>query len=313
MVTSTTYFWQIVAHNAAGATQGPQWSFTTMSAPPPPGVPASPSPAMNATSVSPSVTVTWTAAGATSYDVQFGMSNPPPVVATGISSASATPPTLADGTTYFWQVVSHNGAGATTGAVWSFTTGSNGNIVIYASDIPASAAHGDWSMASDATSPNGTKWVTPASGASNASAPLGSPNGLRGCDLHGQRGHSLYAMASPRSIQQFQMERLGLGSVFGCASQRHGPSTRSPRSSALLVNMATDSTAASDVNWGWINGCYWLSQPATVTFATSGVHTIRIQVREAGVMFDQIVLSPSTYLTAAPGGRTNDATIVPKS
>jgi hypothetical protein len=66
------------------------------------------------------------------------------------------------------------------------------------------------------------------------------------------------------------------------------------------------------VNWGWINGCYWLSQPATVTFATSGTHTLRIQVREAGVMFDQIVLSPSAYLTSAPGARTNDATIVSK-
>ena len=78
------------------------------------------------------------------------------------------------------------------------------------------------------------------------------------------------------------------------------------------MNLATDSTASSDVNWGWINGCYWVTQPATVTFATSGTHTLRIQVREAGVMVDQIVFSPSTYLTAAPGARTNDTTIVPK-
>jgi len=39
---------------------------------------------------------------------------------------------------------------------------------------------------------------------------------------------------------------------------------------------------------------------------------MRIQVREDGVQLDQIVLSPNTYLSAAPGGKTNDGTIVPK-
>src|ERR1700730_14790741 len=82
--------------------------------------------------------------------------------------------------------------------------------------------------------------------------------------------------------------------------------------SALLVKLATDSTASSDKNWGWVNSAYWLTQPATLTFATSGTHTMRIQVRGAGVMFDQIVLSPSTFLNVAPGVRTNDTTIVPK-
>jgi hypothetical protein len=88
------------------------------------------------------------------------------------------------------------------------------------------------------------------------------------------------------------------------------------------VKLATDSTAASEVNWGWVNGAYWLTQPATVTFATSGTHTLRIQVREEGIELDQIVLSPTTYFnasascpntcTAAPGPVTNDSTIVPK-
>jgi hypothetical protein len=39
---------------------------------------------------------------------------------------------------------------------------------------------------------------------------------------------------------------------------------------------------------------------------------MRIQVREDGVQIDQIVLSPETYFTAAPGGPSNDATIVQK-
>ena len=43
-----------------------------------------------------------------------------------------------------------------------------------------------------------------------------------------------------------------------------------------------------------------------VQFASSGTHTLRIQTREDGVQFDQVVLSPATYLIARPGQVTND-------
>jgi len=49
-----------------------------------------------------------------------------------------------------------------------------------------------------------------------------------------------------------------------------------------------------------------------IRFAQTGQQRLRIQTREDGVMLDQVVLSPSTYLTAAPGGFTNDMTIVAK-
>src|SRR6185436_4369311 len=82
--------------------------------------------------------------------------------------------------------------------------------------------------------------------------------------------------------------------------------------SALLVNLATDQTAASVSGWGWANGAYWLAPPTTVTFAGSGSHTLRIQVREDGAQLDQIVLSPARYRDASPGFVSNDSTIVPK-
>jgi hypothetical protein len=80
----------------------------------------------------------------------------------------------------------------------------------------------------------------------------------------------------------------------------------------LLVNLATDASGSSLNGWGWWNGAYWLSQATTLTFASSGTHTMRIQIREDGVLLDQIVLSPTTYLSAAPGPRANDSTVVPK-
>ena len=63
--------------------------------------------------------------------------------------------------------------------------------------------------------------------------------------------------------------------------------------------------------WGWQDNGY-NGFGANVVFPQSGVHTIRIQTREDGLSIDQIVLSPSTYLTVAPGGLKNDTTILPR-
>ena len=49
---------------------------------------------------------------------------------------------------------------------------SGANTVVYASDIGSSAMHGTWSKATDATSPNQTKLVTPDNGWPTIDAPL---------------------------------------------------------------------------------------------------------------------------------------------
>ena len=38
-----------------------------------------------------------------------------------------------------------------------------------------------------------------------------------------------------------------------------------------------------------------------IYFATTGIHRLRLQAREDGIIVDQIVLSPTTYFVAAPG------------
>jgi hypothetical protein len=311
---STTYFWQIIARNSSGSTSGAIWSFTTAAPPPPPAAPGSPSPAAGATGVATTSTLSWSAAGATSYDVKFGTSSSPPQVTTGQAAASYAP-SMAASTTYFWQIVAHNSAGATSGPVWSFTTAavppSPTDIVIYASDIAAAAMHGMWSVASDPTSPNGTKLVTPDNGLAWTSNPPAPP--IHYVDV------TFTASAGVPYTFWLRMQALN-NSKFNDSvwvqfsdAQVNGAAIYPMNStSALDVNLATDSTGSSNNAWGWDNSAYWLTQPATVTFPTSGTHTLRIQVREDGVEFDQIVLSPTTYLNTPPGPRSNDSTIVPK-
>lgn len=133
------YYWQVYAQNADGTTAGPCWSFVT-AAP----APSTPAPSDTATSVSTTPTLTWAQpAGASSYDVYFGTTNPPPLVSPGQSTASYAPGVaLADSTLYYWQIVAHGsfdpsigfnviglgdlptvGGWTSTGPVWSFTTG----------------------------------------------------------------------------------------------------------------------------------------------------------------------------------------------
>ena len=49
---------------------------------------------------------------------------------------------------------------------------------------------------------------------------------------------------------------------------------------------------------------------APVYFQASGPQTVRIQQREDGVMFDQIVLSAAEYARQSPGALKNDGTIL---
>ena len=63
--------------------------------------------------------------------------------------------------------------------------------------------------------------------------------------------------------------------------------------------------------WGWQDNGWGVGvMGPAIRFATTGTHTIRIQRREDGVRFDQIVLSAVQYLNAAPGALKNDTTIL---
>jgi hypothetical protein len=156
LIVSTTYYWQIIARNAAGPSPTPSaiWSFTTSA-----GLPqvTLSSPPNGATGVSASVSLSWLAAtGATSYDVYFGSTSTPPMV-TNTPSLSYSPGTLLAGT-YYWQINARNASGPSLApsAVWSFTAGPPPGVTL---SSPANGATGvptsvglTWLAASGATS-----------------------------------------------------------------------------------------------------------------------------------------------------------------
>lgn len=118
---SATYYWRVDSKNATGTTAGNVWNFSTEAAPLPAQA-ATVEPADGATGVYTSQQLAWASANyATSYDVYFGIANPPSLMTT-TAGTSFNPDGLLQNTTYYWRVNSKNATGTTAGNVWSFST-----------------------------------------------------------------------------------------------------------------------------------------------------------------------------------------------
>ena len=185
------------------------------------------------------------------------------------------------------------------------------DVVIQAADIPASALHGAWTVAGDATSPEAVKVITSDVGFASTQTPLATPTHYVDVTFDAAAG-TPYTIWLRLRAHGDAKSNDSLWAQFSDATVNGSPAYRLDSQEGLLINLATDGGATSLQGWGWQNGAYWLSQRSTVVFSTTGLHTLRLQVREDGVELDQIVLSPRTYLRTPPGPPSNDSTIVPK-
>lgn len=83
--------------------------------------------------------------------------------------------------------------------------------------------------------------------------------------------------------------------------------------SALAVNLE-ECSGCGVSGWGWEDDGWGAANVNGVTlrFPEGGRQIIRIQTREDGVSFDQVVLSAEKYLTTRPGTAKNDTTKLPQ-
>jgi len=163
LANNTTYYWKVVAKNAAGETTatGAPRSFTTEQMPVP-GVFSLTSPANGATGVAVTPTLTWTASsGAASYDVYYGTTSPGTLQTNVTGTSYTVPEALTISTVYYWKIVAKNAGGETTatGAPRSFTTVEMSAPGAFELTSPASGVTGvsaaptlSWSAASEAAS-----------------------------------------------------------------------------------------------------------------------------------------------------------------
>lgn len=123
----------------------------------PPTTPTNPIPNNNSTGMPLLGFLIWEDEGATHHIVQFGTSNPPPVVNNNFPGMMYSYSNLNPGTQYFWKITAVNGDGETAGPVWNFTTGTlpdqaaNPSPPNGASSVPITTAL-EWNFSNGATS-----------------------------------------------------------------------------------------------------------------------------------------------------------------
>jgi hypothetical protein len=182
------------------------------------------------------------------------------------------------------------------------------DVVVYASDIPASAIHGNWSRVSDVSAANGLTLSNPDRGAPKVAAPLAAPSSFVDVAFQAQHGIPYHLWVRMRASGNASGNDSVYVQFSGAVDSAGSAILRMGTTSGASV-ILQDSSGAPISSWGW-NDNGWQSFGRDVYFATTGVQTLRLQPREDGVYIDQIVLSPTRYLRSSPGRLTNDTTIV---
>ena len=183
------------------------------------------------------------------------------------------------------------------------------DIVLYSSDV--TVISGAWTRATSTTGAGGQKMTTIDNGWSSTAAPLASPTHYFEVPFNAPAATTYQIWLRLRGAADSKWNESVWVQFSDAVTASGAPLWQIGSTSALLVNLE-DCIGCGVAGWGWQDNASWLGETARVRFATTGPHTIRVQVREDGVDVDQIVLSPDTWFSAAPGGVKNDTTIVPK-
>lgn len=186
---------------------------------------------------------------------------------------------------------------------------SSGDIVLHSSDVGIVA--GAWSKVPSSTAAGGEMLTTADAGWSSTSTPVAAAEHYFEATFDAAAGTTYQLWLRMRGAGDSKWNESVWVQFDRAVTSDGAPLWRIGSSSALLVNLE-DCYACGISGWGWQNTAYWLADSGRVRFASSGPQTIRVQVREDGVSIDQIVLSPATWLSSAPGSLKNDTTIVPK-
>jgi hypothetical protein len=176
--------------------------------------------------------------------------------------------------------------------------------------VPSASLEGNWQRLNDATAAGGAAAWNPDAGQPKVAPALASPPNKFEMTFTARAGIPYHLWVRLRA-QANAFENDSVHVQFGDSVNGSGVAIMRIGSSASAEVVLQDgSGGAANHGWGWSdNG--WGVIGANIYFATTGTHTLRIQQREDGAIVDQIVLSPGTYLSSPPGGRRDDATILP--
>lgn len=228
-----------------------------------------------------------------------------------------TPPVPRPGGPYAAAIgasLSVNGSASTDAdgsiAAYHWTWGDE--LLIRAADLPATAIKGsEWVREASPAAAGGAALRNPNRGAAKRAAALASPGSYVEFKVQVASGvpyrlwMRLNASSNSYSNDSLYAQFSGAVTATGQAVARIGTTDG-------LSVILEEGNGAGVSGWGW-NDDHYGGMGTPVYFAEPGLQTIRLQAREDGVAWDQLVLSAGTYYDAAPGLLRNDTIVLPEA
>lgn len=180
------------------------------------------------------------------------------------------------------------------------------NVVLYTAQAPVKV--GNWTLVADSTAAGSLRLANADRGAAKVVTASSAPSSYFEMSFLANAGTAYHlwirGKAGGDSPYNDSVHVQFSGSVTSSGSAIYRIGT----TSSTEVNLE-DCLGCGVSGWGWQDNGWGNLGPA-IYFQSTGVQTIRIQEREDGLSIDQIVLSPSTYLSSAPGAMKNDSVIL---
>jgi hypothetical protein len=185
------------------------------------------------------------------------------------------------------------------------------DIVLYAAEATITGTA--WQTLHDTQAAGSLRLWNPDQGAAKVTTAAGQPTSFAEQTFTASAGRPYHVWIRGRA-ENNSWSNDSLFVQFSNTTNLAGAPVFRIGSTDATVIVVEEASGAGLSNWGWQDNGYGVNVLGTpILFATSGTQRIRIQQREDGVALDQIVLSPTTFFSVAPGASKNDTTIYTKA
>ena len=188
---------------------------------------------------------------------------------------------------------------------------SAGDVVLHAAD--ATTVAGAWRRVTDASAAGGARLSQPDAARPKLEQALAAPADYFELVFDAEAGRPYRLWIRGQAAANYWGNDSAFVQFSGSVTAAGAPIYRVGTTSATTY-VLENCSGCGLAGWGWQDNGYGLNVfGPEIYFAATGRQTIRVQTREDGLSIDQIVLSPSTYRSKAPGLTKGDTTILPKT
>jgi hypothetical protein len=240
------------------------------------------------------------------------VAEPPPPPPAPSDPANVAPVADAGGpyTAAVGALISVDGTGSRDpdGSVLDYLWSWGDEILVRAADLPASAIHGtQWQKTAISDAAGGVMLLNPDKGAAKRETAYLTPSSYVEFTVNVAAGVPYRLWLRSRATNNSYNNDSLYVQFSGAVDAAGAPVARIGTGSGLAM-ILEDRRDAGVSGWGWSDAAYGTTTPP-VYFAQSGPQKVRIQQREDGIGWDQLILSSAAF-PSLPGATKNDHTIV---